>query len=382
MVAAGVGGGRQLLRGMNSGSGPDKTLPAARTAFDEPAEMLAAVRPLLARAGITRLANITGLDRIGIPVVVGARPNARVLSQSAGKGITLELAEVIGGDGRHRAFHAEVAQPDSVTQSYAELAREHAMLDLDRLPLSRHSLFSPSNAEEWTFGWDLIQSQRWACRSIASCCPVRTANPSACFRFKARRTVSPPDASWSRHWLSDCSKSSSATPWRLERRRRMVRYTRPTSGPGDCRRLSTDPGAAREIRKRRSESAGVRLHLRHSHPGVPDAAVRPRERRVGLAEGGGAHLDPELALVRSLTEAAQARAVAIAGARDDRFEPDLVRIRLTDSRPRIEALESQACQRAICASAPPPPRRPFLRTSRASSIAWCTPASSKRLCST
>jgi len=31
--------------------------------------MLASVRPLLPLAGITRLANITGLDRIGIPVV-------------------------------------------------------------------------------------------------------------------------------------------------------------------------------------------------------------------------------------------------------------------------------------------------------------------------
>jgi ribosomal protein S12 methylthiotransferase accessory factor len=65
------------------------------------------------------------------------------------------------------------------------------------------------------------------------------------------------------------------------------------------------------------------------------------ERRVGLAEGWGAHLEPELALVRALTEAAQARAVSIAGARDDRFGHDTARRQLTDSPRRIAELEAQ-----------------------------------------
>ena len=184
MVAAGVGGGRQLLRGISSGPGR-KVVTRGTHRVRQPAEMLAAVRPLLAPAGITRLANITGLDRIGIPVYVGARPNARILSQSAGKGITLELAELSAAMEGIELFHAEVAEPDSVTQSYAELAREHAMVDLDRLPLSRHSLFSPSNAEEWTFGWDLIQSQQVGVPLDCVVLPVRTANPSRLFSFQS-----------------------------------------------------------------------------------------------------------------------------------------------------------------------------------------------------
>lgn len=35
--------------------------------------------------GLTRLADITGLDRIGIPVVLSIRPTARYLSVDAGK---------------------------------------------------------------------------------------------------------------------------------------------------------------------------------------------------------------------------------------------------------------------------------------------------------
>src|SRR4051795_11994988 len=52
-----------------------------------PAETLARVRPLMARMGITRLGNITGLDRIGIPVAVAVRPNSRSVSVSQGKGL-------------------------------------------------------------------------------------------------------------------------------------------------------------------------------------------------------------------------------------------------------------------------------------------------------
>jgi len=47
----------------------------------------------MSRMGITRLGNITGLDRIGIPVAVAVRPNSRSVSVSQGKG--LELAQAM-----------------------------------------------------------------------------------------------------------------------------------------------------------------------------------------------------------------------------------------------------------------------------------------------
>jgi hypothetical protein len=50
-----------------------------------PAETLARYRPLAQSIGITRLGNITGLDHIGIPVVVTVRPNSRSVSVSQGR---------------------------------------------------------------------------------------------------------------------------------------------------------------------------------------------------------------------------------------------------------------------------------------------------------
>jgi len=47
------------------------------------------------------------------------------------------------------------------------------------------------------------------------------------------------------------------------------------------------------------------------------ATLLHTEQALSVAEGWGAHLDTELALVQALTEATQSRAVSIAGARDD-----------------------------------------------------------------
>src|SRR6266536_3026160 len=58
-----------------------------------PAETLRRIKPLLAPAGITRLADVTGLDWVGLPVYQAIRPNSRSLSVSQGKGLTRAQAK-------------------------------------------------------------------------------------------------------------------------------------------------------------------------------------------------------------------------------------------------------------------------------------------------
>jgi YcaO-like protein with predicted kinase domain len=57
-------------------------------------ETLARIRPLMTVAGITRVADVTGLDTLGIPVVMVVRPNARSLSVAQGKGLDLSAAKI------------------------------------------------------------------------------------------------------------------------------------------------------------------------------------------------------------------------------------------------------------------------------------------------
>ena len=56
--------------------------------------MIERVRPLMAAMGITRLADLTGLDRIGVPVFAAVRPNARSVATSQGKGLAQDAARV------------------------------------------------------------------------------------------------------------------------------------------------------------------------------------------------------------------------------------------------------------------------------------------------
>jgi YcaO-like protein with predicted kinase domain len=57
--------------------------------------------------GITRCTNVTGLDRIGIPVIVVCRPNSRPIAVSQGKGLTVDGAKVSGLMESAKTYHAE-----------------------------------------------------------------------------------------------------------------------------------------------------------------------------------------------------------------------------------------------------------------------------------
>ncbi len=86
-----------------------------------PRETMERLRPLLPRMGITRLANVTGLDQIGIPVVMACRPNSRSLAVSQGKGMDLDAAKVSAAMESIENYHAErIALPLQLA-TYREL---------------------------------------------------------------------------------------------------------------------------------------------------------------------------------------------------------------------------------------------------------------------
>ena len=71
---------------------------------DTPDNTLERLRDMLPAMGITRVANVTGLDKIGIPVVMACRPNSRSLSVFQGKGVDLNAARVSGVNDSPRAW--------------------------------------------------------------------------------------------------------------------------------------------------------------------------------------------------------------------------------------------------------------------------------------
>src|SRR5215472_8222046 len=73
----------------------------------DPERTLERVRPFLPAMGITRIANITGLDRVGVHVVQAVRPNSRTLAVSQGKGADLAAAKASAVMESIEAYHSD-----------------------------------------------------------------------------------------------------------------------------------------------------------------------------------------------------------------------------------------------------------------------------------
>jgi len=103
-----------------------------------PSETLRRIKPLLHPAGITRLADVTNLDWIGMPVYQAIQPNSRNLSVSQGKGLTREQAQVSALMEALESFHGEeICQPTihaTVAEMRGRLAYDPYTLSLVRLP--------------------------------------------------------------------------------------------------------------------------------------------------------------------------------------------------------------------------------------------------------
>src|SRR5437899_351616 len=123
----------------------------------DPGETLARVRPHAARMGITRLGNITGLDRIGIPVAVAVRPNSRSVSVSQGKGLGLPQAMASALMEACEGFHAEEVGPVR-RLSYRRLAANETVVDPAGLCAGSRR-FDERAAISWIEGYDLLRRE-------------------------------------------------------------------------------------------------------------------------------------------------------------------------------------------------------------------------------
>ena len=126
----------------SSGGGRVRTIP--------PAETLARVQPLMARMGITQLGNITGLDRIGIPVAIVVRPNSRSVSVSQGKGLDLPQAMVSALMEACEGFHAEQIGATCVAATAYSPPMGRLLIRPGYAPLSGGSIPSRDLMDRWT----------------------------------------------------------------------------------------------------------------------------------------------------------------------------------------------------------------------------------------
>lgn len=284
-----------------------------------PAETVARVRPLMAAMGITRVANVTGLDTIGVPVVMVCRPGARSLSVSQGKGLDLDAAQASGLMESVEHFHAEHIRKPLAMGSWSELRRERRLVDVAALPRFSFSAFHEHLRLLWIEGVDLFaRAPAWVPHEMVHTdytLPLPTGS-GAFFMNSSGLASGNHVLEATSHGICELIERDATTLWRAsgEENRRRTRVDLAT----------VDDAACREVIGR-FEQAGVDAHVWETTTeiGVPafSCTIVDRDpspaRPVGPMGGMGCHPSRGIALLRALTEAAQSRLTLITGSRDD-----------------------------------------------------------------
>jgi YcaO-like protein with predicted kinase domain len=287
------------------------------------------VRPHMASMGITRIANITGLDRIGIPVVVACRPNSRSLSVSQGKGLTLADARMSALMESVESYHAERMECPLRLASTEELRRRERVVDVDRLPRATASVYHPRQQLLWVEGidlftgkcvwipYELVHTNYTLPRVTGHGCFNASSNGLASGNALVEAVI---------HGLCEVIERDATTLWYLltESERAATRINLNTVTDDACRACI-----------KLLDDARVELAIWESTSdvGVPAFICLIVDRKEGpyarmhSAAGMGCHPCAGVALTRAVTEAVQSRLTVIAGSRDDIFRDDFTMAR-------------------------------------------------------
>ncbi|OJT22657.1 hypothetical protein BO221_23145 [Archangium sp. Cb G35] len=284
-----------------------------------PEETLRRVRPLMAVMGITRIANITGLDRLGIPVVTVCRPNARSLAVSQGKGLDLTSAKVSGLMEAIETYHAEHITLPLTLATYNELRFSHPLVDVTRLPRLSVGAFHPNLRLLWIEGHDLLGGRPvWLPYELVHTdFTVPLPSGSGSFFMSSNGLASGNHLLEAiSHGICEVVERDAVTLWH-QRTAEERHQTRLDLGSVD------DPGCRDVLEKFDRAGVDVAVWETTSDVGLPTFYCMTAEREpepfrpLYPTTGAGCHPARQVALSRALTEAAQVRATLISGSRDD-----------------------------------------------------------------
>jgi len=285
----------------------------------EPERTLERLQAAVPRIGVTRVAVITGLDVVGIPVVMVCRPNGRSLSVSQGKGVDLVSAKVSGIMEALEAWHAEHVLLSLRLATYRELREVARVVDVELLPRPSWSRFHPDLSILWVEGTDVIGGEKLWVPYECVHLDFRSPGPQGSGCFLANGT----GLAAGNHLHEAVSHALCEA---VERDAFALWDERPAADRA-ARRVDldtvTDPGCRQLLETYERAGVGVVAWDLTTDIALPvfSATIVDRRneilRRLPAATGGGCHPDRGVALSRALTEAAQSRLTLIAGSRDD-----------------------------------------------------------------
>jgi putative methanogenesis marker protein 1 len=274
-----------------------------------PEETYEAVHDLTGPAGITRVADITGLDRIGIPVFSCIRPVAAegAITVYNGKGATPIAARVSAIMEGLERYSAEVHDRSLQTMTYDQIRVEKNAIRPDTLILPEYA--EPEWPIPWWQGYDILRNEEVWVPAHAVFHPVPRIMGKL-FRTSTNGIAS--GNTYEEAVFHSLCELIERDAWSL---------VEASQNAGPAIKDVTHP-VARELLDKFKE-AGVDVILRDitSDLGIPTVAAVSDDLQLRdptlLCIGMGSHLCSEIAILRALTEVAQSRATQIHGARED-----------------------------------------------------------------
>ncbi|QQP93206.1 YcaO-like family protein (plasmid) [Skermanella sp. TT6] len=271
--------------------------------------------------GITRVADATGLDRIGIPVAMASRPNSKSLSVSMGKGLTIEDAKLSAIMESVESWHAENILLPLRLATPSQMVSVGKLVDLSSLPLATSAILTDWTRLLWVEGEDLKNQRR-------SWLPFAFANLDLTIPLPEGSALFPPSstglgAGFTRgqaiaHGLAEVIEADALSFWGFR-----------TPSEQDARRIDPDQVADPVCRHllHRIHEAGLLVGLWDIADKIliPTFLCRIMDAEVwgtspfSWVDGSASHVNPAVALAGAILEAAQGRVTQIAGARDDNY---------------------------------------------------------------
>lgn len=322
-----------------------------------PEETLERVARWFPEWGITRVADVTGMDRIGIPVALACRPNARSLSVSQGKGLTTAAARASAVMECIELHHAERPSLPLLLASTGELrASGRAVVDVAALAgasSSRYHVERPllwTQAREYGTGegcwlpYEVVHTSALLPAPTGSGCFSSTSNGLASGNHRLEAIA---------HALGEVIERDAAAVWQAQPAARRA-ATRLDLGAID------DPACRELLDRYQAAEIEVRAWETTSDVRVPAYLCEIVDRTAPAGASGftgmGCHLSPAIALLRALTEAAQSRMTYITGSRDDLFRRDYRAVRIGPGR---DAVPEEAPARTLRDAPAAPATRTF-----------------------
>ena len=302
----------------------------------DPKETIEINEGKLRTAGITRLTEITDLDRVKIPVFSAIRPTAQSggVSVYAGKGATVEQAKasaMMEGFERYSAERQDKDSERTFVDTYNNIKKGLSNVDnaLDPKDLLLPKNYGNENVEnsrlEWIEAEDIISEESIYVPSNAvfhPYIPTREVSPSPIAIFKGNTNGLASGNIIEESVLHGIFEVVERDAWSI--------FELTKRNKKEISQDTIENDTINELLEK-FHIQGIDIKLMDITADLKITTVAASADDTVLKDpalltlGVGTHLNPEVAVIRALTEVAQSRATQIHGTREDTIRADFMR---------------------------------------------------------